>query len=97
MQEIDRIFEKHGKDEVILTIYGMEGGGFTYSLQCRMSLIIRAIYPHQIMQSYETISKAKRSAIDMLFSWTKGSRAAKEHLRSFGIIDCPYQLEFDFS
>lgn len=97
MQEIERICEKHGKDEVILTVYATEGGQFTYSLQCAVSRIIRAVFPHQVSDSFASPAQAKRDAVDTLYAWIKTSRAAKEHLRSFGIIDCPYQLEFDFS
>lgn len=96
MQEIERICEKHGKDEVILTVYATEGGQFTYSLQCHVSRIIRAIFPHQIQEHFLTSAKAKAAAVETLSAWIKTSRAAKEHLRSFGIIDCSYQLEFDF-
>lgn len=96
MQEIERICEKHGKDEVILTVYGIEGGEYSYSLQCSVSRTIRAIFPHQVSGIYSTPTEAKRAAIDTLFSWTKSSRAAKEHLKTFDITACPYQLEFDF-
>ena len=96
MQEIERICEKHGKDEIILTVYGTEDGRFTYSLQCAVSRIIRAVFPHQISEIYSTPTEAKRAAIDTLFSWTKSSRAAKEHLKTFNITACPCQLEFDF-
>lgn len=96
MQEIERICEKHGKDEIILTVYGTEDGRFTYSLQCAVSRIIRAVYPHQISESFASQVQAKRAAVDTLYAWIKPSRAAKEHLRSFDITASPYQLEFDF-
>ncbi len=96
MQEIERICEKHGKDEVILTVYATEGGQFTYSLQCRVSRIIRAVFPHQIQDSFLTSAKAKAHAVETLYAWIKPSRAAKEHLRLFDITASPYQLEFDF-
>lgn len=94
--EIERIDEKHGKDEVILTVYATEGGQFTYSLQCRVSRIIRAVFPHQIQDNFLTSAKAKAAAVETLCAWIKPSRAAKEHLRSFDITASPYQLEFDF-
>lgn len=96
MQEIERICEKHGKDEIILTVYGTEDGRFTYSLQCAVSRIIRAVYPHQISESFASQVQAKRDAVDTLYAWIKPSRTAKEHLRSFDITTSPYQLEFDF-
>lgn len=97
MQEIERICEIHGKDEIILTVYGTEDGRFTYSLQCAVSRIIRAVFPHQVSDSFASPAQAKRAAIDTLCSWLKDSRTAKEHLKSFDIPSCPYQLEFDFS
>lgn len=96
MLQVERIDEKHGKDEIILTVYGTEDGRFTYSLQCRVSRIIRAIFPHQIQDNFLTSAKAKAAAIETLSAWIKPSRAAKEHLRSFDITASPYQLEFDF-
>ena len=97
MQEIERICEKHGKDEVILTVYATEGGQFTYSLQCHVSRIIRAIFPHQIQEHFLTSAKAKAAAVETLSAWIKTSRAAKKRLKSFDIPSCPCQLEFDFS
>ena len=96
MQEVERICEKHGKDEVILTVYATEGGLFTYSLQCRVSRIISAVFPHQIQDNFLTSAKAKAAAVETLRDWIKTSRAAKEHLRLFDITTCPYQLEFNF-
>ena len=92
----EQIDEKHGKDEVVLTVYRSEDNNFTYSLQCHVSRIIRAIFPHQLTEVYSSPQKAKRAAIDTLFDWIKQSRTAKEHLRTFCITDCPYQLEFAF-
>lgn len=94
----EQIDEKHAKNEIILTVYQDDNSeDYTYSLQCHLCQFVRAIFPHQLTETYPSPQKAKRAAIETLFEWTKGSRAAKEHLRSFGIIDCPYQLEFDFS
>lgn len=91
MQQIERINEKHGKDEIILTVYGTEDGRFTFSLQCAVSRVIRAVYPHQLPDSFDTPTLAKRAAVDTLCSWTQFSRAAKKHLKSFDIFLCPYQ------
>lgn len=96
MTQVERIDEKHGKDEIILTVYGTEDGRFTYSLQCAVSRIIRAVYPHQISESFASQVQTKRAAVDTLYAWIKPSRTAKDHLKSFDIPSCPYQLEFDF-
>ena len=92
MQKIERIFEKHGKNEITLTVYGTEDGRFTFSLQCAVSRVIRAVFPHQLPDSFDSPTLAKRAAVDTLCSWTKFSRAAKEHLKSFDFFSCPYQL-----
>lgn len=96
MLQVERIDEKHGKDEIILTVYGTEDGRFTYSLQCAVSRIIRAVYPHQLPESFASPPLAKRDAVDTLYGWLKPSRAAKKRLKSFDIPSCPFQLEFDF-
>lgn len=96
MTEIERISEKHGNDEIILTVYRTEEGGFTYSLQCAVSRIIRAVFPHQMSETYPSARAAKVAAVETLSAWTKSSRAAKEHMKSFDIILSPYQLELDF-
>ena len=92
MLQIEQINEKHGKDEVNLTIYGTEDGRFTFSLQCAVSRVIRAVYPHQLPDSFDSPTLAKRAAVDTLCSWTQFSRTAKEHLKSFDFFLCPYQL-----
>lgn len=92
MRQIERIFEKHGKNEIILTVYGTEDGRFTFSLQCAVSRVIRAIYPHQLPDSFDSPTSAKRAAVDMICSWTQFSRAAKAQLKSFDFLSCPYQL-----
>lgn len=92
MLQVERINEKHGKDEIILTVYGTEDGKYTYSLQCAVSRVIRAVYPHQLPDSFDSPTLAKRAAVDTLCSWTQFSRAAKEHLKSFDFFSCPYQL-----
>lgn len=92
MLQVERIYEKHGKDEIILTVYGTEDGRFTFSLQCAVSRVIRAVYPHQLPDSFDSPSLAKRAAVDTLCSWTKFSRTAKEHLKFFDFFSCPYQL-----
>ena len=79
MLQIERINEKHGKDEVILTIYGTEDGRFTYSLQCAVSRVIRAVYPHQLPDSFDSPTLAKLDAVNTLYDWTKFSRAAKKN------------------
>jgi hypothetical protein len=92
MRQIERIFEKHGKNEITLTVYGTEDGRFTFSLQCAVSRVIRAIYPHQLPDSFDSPILAKRAAVDMICSWTQFSRTAKEQLKSFDFLSCPYQL-----
>lgn len=94
---IERIDEKRGKDEIILTVYQTHADSeeYTYSLQARIAAIIRAIFPHQIRSTYPTPTAAKRAAIETLCQWAKG-RAAKERLALFDITASPYQLEFDF-
>ena len=83
MLQVERINEKHGKDEVILTIYGTEDGKFTYSLQCAVSRVIRALYPHQLSETFDSPTLAKLAAVNTLNDWTKFSRAAKKKLKSF--------------
>ena len=92
MLQVERINEKHGKDEVILTIYGTEDGKFTYSLQCAVSRVIRALYPHQLSETFDSPTLAKLAAVNTLNDWTKFSRAAKKKLKSFTIRSCPYQM-----
>ena len=96
MKEVDRICEKHGKDQIILIVYSAENGGYTFSLQCCISSIIRAVFPHQIGRTYSTSAAAKRAAVETLDTWTKSSRSARKRLDAFDITLCPYQLEFCF-
>lgn len=92
MLQVEQINEKHGKDEVNLTVYVTEDGRFTYSLQCAVSRVIRALYPHQFSETFESPTLAKLAAVNTLYDWTKFSRAAKEKLKTFNIRSCPYQL-----
>lgn len=96
MTQIERIDEKHGKNEIILTIFETDAGRFTYSLQCSVSRVIRSIYPHQIEETYHTDQTAKIAAVDTLFAWTKRSRAANEQLKAFDITASPYLRELPF-
>lgn len=96
MEEIERTNEKHGKDEVIITVYRTDNENFTYSLQCVAGSFIRAVFPHQIKETYPTPVQAKKAAISTLASWSTQNRTAKEHLTAFGITSCCTQLEFDF-
>lgn len=97
MTVCERIDERHANNEIILTIYhDCEAQGYTYSLQCHLCRFVRAVFPHQLGQTYGSPQAAKRAAVELLFSWVKPSRAAKKHLRPFGITSCPCQLEFDF-
>ncbi len=92
MLQLERINEKHGIDEIILTVYGTEDGKFTFSLQCAVSRVIRAIYPHQLSETFDSPTLAKLAAVNTLNDWTKFSRAAKKKLKSFTIRSCPYQM-----
>ena len=95
MRQIEQLNEKRGQDQIILTIYE-EQGRYTFALQCAVSRIIRAFYPHQIKDPYATPAQAKQAAIALLHSWTARTPAAKARLKEFGITFCDTQLEFNF-
>ena len=88
--------ERHGKDIIVLTIYALEDGSFTFSLQCAVAGIIRAAYPHQLPDKYASSVSAKTAALTLLKTWTTQSRTAKARLKEFGITFCDTQLEFNF-
>ena len=96
MTLVEKKEERHGKDIIVLTIYALEDGSFTFSLQCAIAGIIRAMFPHQIKETYPTPVQAKKAAISTLASWSTQNHTAKEHLTAFGITSCCTQLEFDF-
>lgn len=95
MKEVEKIEEKRGKNVIRLSIYEKEDGTFTFSLQCAVSKIIRAAYPHQL-PPYPTATAAKTAAVEKLTAWTSQSPAAKQALATFDINFCTTQLEFDF-
>lgn len=88
--------ERHGKDIIVLTIYALEDGNFTFSLQCAVAGIIRAAYPHQLPDKYASPASAKTAALTLLKTWTTQSRTAKDRLAAFNIPTCTTQLEFNF-
>lgn len=93
---VEQRHEKHGKDEVIITVYSQPPGTFTYSVQCRLGRLIQAVYPHQLHAGYTSPRDALRAAVSTLHQWTRTSRAAREHLYAFDIVESLWQQEFDF-
>ena len=96
MTLVEKKEERHGKDIIVLTIYALEDGSFTFSLQCAVAGIIRASYPHQLPDKYASPASAKTAALTLLKTWTAQSRTAKARLKEFGITFCDTQLEFNF-
>lgn len=90
----ERRHEKHGKDEIILTVYRAPDGTYTYSVQCRLGRFVRSSFPRQA-EEFTTPLAARRAACASLRKWTRKSRAAKKRLFAFALLD-PDQLEFDF-
>ena len=87
--------ERHGKDIIVLTIYALEDGSFTFSLQCAVAGIIRAAYPHHLPDKYASPASAKSAALALLKNWAAQSRTAKARLKEFGITSCDTQLAFN--
>ena len=96
MTLVEKKEERHGKDILVLTIYALEDGNFTFSLQCAVAGIIRATYPHQLPDKYASPASAKTTALALLKTWTTQSRTAKARLKEFGVTFCDTQLEFNF-
>ena len=96
MTLVEKKEERHGKDIIVLTIYALEDGSFTFSLQCAVAGIIRATYPHQLPDKYASPASSKTAALTLLKNWAAQSRTAKTRLKDFGITFCDTQLEFNF-
>lgn len=89
----ERRHEKHGKDEIILTVY-RASGGYTYSIQCRLGRFVRSAFQHQ-SEVFATPRDAKRAAAATLRQWTRKSRATKKRLLVFELLSID-QIEFEF-
>lgn len=87
--------EKHGKDEIILTVYRLPDGAYSYSVQCHLGRFVRSVFPQSVGGKYESSLAAQRAAVSTLRQWTRTNRAARERLRRFALISVG-QREFDF-
>lgn len=92
MTQIEQTHEKRGKNEIILTVYQTDVTAYTYAIQCHLCRFVRAVYPHQIAATYPSPRAAKQAAVATLRSWTQKSRASREHLRGFDLLNVD-QLE----
>lgn len=86
--------ETHGRDEIILTVYE-SAGAYSYSVQCRLGRLVRAVFPPQVARTFDTPLEAKRAAASELRRWTSHSRALNARLRRFALLAVE-QREFDF-
>lgn len=86
MNEIEKRDEVHGKNQIILTVFQVENG-FSFSVQCKVSRIIRSIFPHQIKEIYKSPLDAKHAAFELLLSWVKHSRTARQQLFCFDLVN----------
>lgn len=94
MTLIERKDEVRGKNEIILAVYKVEDDTekYTYSIQCKLCRFVRAVFPHQIADTYPTPRAAKKAAVSKLRQWTQHNRSAKEHLAAFDLLSVD-QLE----
>lgn len=90
------LHEKRGKDEIIITTYALpDGDSYTYSIQCRVGRLVRAVFPPQIARTFATPLEAKRAAVAKIRQWTNHSRSLNARLRCFTLLTVE-QREFDF-
>lgn len=87
--------ERHGRDEIIITTYALQDEGYSYSVQCRIGRLVRAVFPPQIARTFATPLEAKRAAVAELRQWTSHSRSLNARLRCFSLLAVE-QREFDF-
>lgn len=95
MTLIEKNDETHGKDEIILSVYKSEENKFTFSVQCHLGDLTRAIFPHAHKQSFSTERAAKKAAVSLLYDWVGHSKKNRERLEKFYSLEVE-QLEFDF-
>lgn len=88
----ERRHERHGKDEIILTVYRSADGGYTHSIQCRLGRLVRSAFPNQ---TFATPLAAKRAACALLESWLTHNPAARKRAAIFELRSAD-QPEFDF-
>jgi len=78
--------ERHGHSIINIVIYQSENNRYTYSIQCKLCSFIRVIFPHQLESDFSSRLEAEKSAIQLLYSWTKDFRNAKKHLKTFDLL-----------
>lgn len=83
--------ERRGRDQVILAVYQLEGGGYSYSVQAKVGSLVRAAFPRQ-EPPCPTQAAARLAAVNALKGWTKGSPKAAARLKAFDLCE-PCQRE----
>lgn len=75
--------ERHGRDQLIVTIYAEPDGLISFSVQARLGSMIRAAFPSDAQAKATTLQAARQNAARLLAQWTQGNPAAKSRLKAF--------------
>ena len=75
--------ERHGRDQLIVTLYQEPDGDVSFSVQARLGSMIRAAFPSDEQAKCSTPEAARFSAARLLAQWTQSNPAAKARLKAF--------------